>query len=179
MLMQNYGLLPWKNVRKNIEFAFEGIKLAQKEQQERTDYYLGLVNLTENEKTMPNALSGGMQQRVALARALVMKPQVLLFDEPFAALDTFTRYYLQDELVKIKNEEQTTMVLVTHDIDEAIYLADRIIILNQNSGEIQKEFQVKLSIPRERASADFQYYREAIFKEFQFTQEQQTIEFNI
>ena len=178
MLMQNYGLLPWRSVRKNVELGIENMNLSKQEISERTLRYLRMVGLEDRSNALPSELSGGMQQRVAIARALAIQPEVILMDEPFGALDTFTRYYLQDELMQIQRREKMTIVLVTHDIDEAIYLADRILIMKPNPGEIHKEIVLRLPKERNRADADFQYYRELIFNEFQFTHET-TIEFNI
>jgi len=178
MLMQNYGLLPWKSVLKNVEFAFESSDIPKQERTERATNYLKMVGLEDRLHVLPSELSGGMQQRVAIARALAIQPEVILMDEPFAALDTFTRYYLQQELFNIQQTENTTIILVTHDIDEAIYLADRVFILSPNPGRIHKEIRIKLPKPRDRSSADFAHYREVIFNEFQFTQTYE-IEFNI
>lgn len=179
MLMQNYALLPWRSVEKNVALALEGEKLTKDEMTERVVHYLGMVGLLDKCKALPHELSGGMQQRVAIARALAIQPEVILMDEPFAALDTFTRYYLQDELISIQQREQMTIMLVTHDIDEAIYLADRIFIMGANPGRIYKEISIKGAKPRNRADADFQHYRELIFNEFQFTSNKQQIEYNI
>lgn len=179
MLMQNYGLLPWRSVQKNVEFALEGEQLTKTEIAERADHYIELVGLTDRKTAMPNELSGGMQQRVAIARALAIQPEIILMDEPFGALDTFTRYYLQDELLNIQQKEKTTIVLVTHDIDEAIYLSDRIIIMSANPGRIEKEIHISISKPRDRSDSDFQHYRELIFNEFEFVQKKASIEFNI
>ncbi|WP_342472312.1 ABC transporter ATP-binding protein [Metasolibacillus sp. FSL H7-0170] len=179
MLMQNYALLPWRSVEKNVALALEGEKLTKDEMTERVVHYLGMVGLLDKRKALPHELSGGMQQRVAIARALAIQPEVILMDEPFAALDTFTRYYLQDELISIQQREQMTIMLVTHDIDEAIYLADRIFIMGANPGRIYKEISIKGAKPRNRADADFQHYRELIFNEFQFTSNKQQIEYNI
>lgn len=179
MLMQNYGLLPWRSVRKNVELALESSDLPKAEYQERVLHYLRMVGLDDKQDVFPSELSGGMQQRVAIARALAIQPEVILMDEPFAALDTFTRYYLQDELLTIQREENTTIMLVTHDIDEAIYLADRIFIMSPNPGRIHKEIHINVSKPRDRSDAEFQHYREIIFGEFQFTHSHDTIEYNI
>ena len=179
MLMQNYGLLPWRSVQKNVELALENRKMSKQEITNRANHYLQMVGLENRKNALPNELSGGMQQRVAIARALAIQPEVILMDEPFGALDTFTRYYLQDELMQIQQREKMTIVLVTHDIDEAIYLADRIFIMKSNPGEIHKEIVVKLSKPRDRSDAEFQHYREMIFNEFQFTHARPDIEFNI
>ncbi|WP_107841067.1 ABC transporter ATP-binding protein [Metasolibacillus meyeri] len=179
MLMQNYALLPWRSVEKNVALALEGEKLTKEEIAEKVGHYLTMVGLLDKRKALPSELSGGMQQRVAIARALAIQPELILMDEPFAALDTFTRYYLQDELIQIQQREQTTIVLVTHDIDEAIYLADRIFIMSANPGRVHKEIAIKGSKPRDRAGTDFQHYRELIFNEFQFTTNKQPIEYNI
>ena len=179
MLMQNYGLLPWRSVRKNVELGLENSGLTKAEIQQKTNYYLQLVGLEDRSEAMPSELSGGMQQRVAIARALAIQPEVILMDEPFGALDTFTRYYLQDELLQIQQRENTTIILVTHDIDEAIYLSDRVFIMDANPGCIHKEININLPKPRDRSDADFQHYRELIFNEFHFNQQKAPIEFNI
>ncbi len=129
--------------KKNVELALEGEALSKIERQQRAQHYLKLVSLEDRLSALPSELSGGMQQRVAIARALAIHPEVILMDEPFAALDTFTRYYLQDELLAIQKEERTTILLVTHDIDEAIYLADRIFIMSPNPGRIHREIHVR------------------------------------
>ncbi|WP_431029276.1 ABC transporter ATP-binding protein [Lysinibacillus sp. LZ02] len=178
MLMQNYGLLPWRSVQKNVELGLEGMNLSKSEIHERVNDYLEMVGLADRANAFPSELSGGMQQRVAIARALAIQPEVILMDEPFGALDTFTRYYLQDELIQIQKREQTTIVLVTHDIDEAIYLSDRIFIMSANPGQVHKEIKIQGSKPRDRSDSDFQHYRELIFNEFQFTNKQ-AIEYNI
>lgn len=179
MLMQNYGLLPWRSVQKNVELALEGTTLTKIERRQRAQHYIKLVGLENRISALPNELSGGMQQRVAIARALAIQPEVILMDEPFAALDTFTRYYLQDELLAIQKEEQTTILLVTHDIDEAIYLADRIFIMSPNPGRIHRELHIRSKKPRDRSDSEFQHFREIIFNEFQFTHPQDQIEYNI
>lgn len=179
MLMQNYGLLPWRSVQKNVELGLENSTLTKAEIRDKANHYLQLVGLADCSASMPSELSGGMQQRVAIARALAIEPEVILMDEPFGALDTFTRYYLQDELLQIQQREKTTIVLVTHDIDEAIYLSDRIFIMGANPGHIHKEINIHLPKPRDRADADFQHYRELIFNEFQFNSNKVPIEFNI
>lgn len=179
MLFQDYGLLPWRSVLKNVELGLEGLRLPSKEQKEKALYYLDLVGLNGKEELFPHELSGGMQQRVGIARALALQPELILMDEPFAALDTFNRYYLQNELLRIQEKEKTTIILVTHDIDEAIYLSDRILIMHPNPGRIHKEIKIKLTKPRDRSHNDFQYYRKTIFEEFHFSRTNIPIEFNI
>ncbi|OCS83027.1 ABC transporter ATP-binding protein [Caryophanon tenue] len=179
MLLQNYGLLPWRTVYSNVLFSLENSPLSKEQRHERVINGLTLVGLEDRANAMPNELSGGMQQRVAIARALAIEPEIILMDEPFAALDTFTRYFLQDEIVRINTQKRMTILLVTHDIDEAIYLADRIVILAPNPGRIYKEITIQLPRQRDRASQDFQHYRELIFKEFQLSHEPPAIEYNI
>lgn len=179
MLFQDYGLLPWRSVLKNVELGLEGLKLSTAERKEKALHYLELVGLEGKGDLFPHELSGGMQQRVGIARALALQPEVILMDEPFAALDTFNRYYLQDELLRIQSKEKTTIILVTHDIDEAIYLSDRILIMRPNPGQIHKEMNIKPSKPRDRSHGDFQLYRKIIFKEFHFNRPDAPMEFNI
>ncbi|WP_409300103.1 ABC transporter ATP-binding protein [Peribacillus sp. SCS-155] len=179
MLFQNYGLLPWRSVLKNVELGLEGLDLSKEERMDRAYHYLKLVGLDSKTGLFPAELSGGMQQRVAIARALALQPELILMDEPFAALDTFNRYYLQDELLNIHRNEETTIILVTHDIDEAVYLSDRIFIMNANPGRIQRELHVDTSRPRDRSHSDFQHYRKIILDEFHLNHPARPVEFNI
>lgn len=179
MLFQDYGLLPWRSVLKNVELGLEGLKLSPQEQKEKALHYIELVGLMGKEDLFPTSLSGGMKQRVGIARALALQPELILLDEPFAALDTFNRYHLQNELLRIQNQEKTTMILVTHDIDEAIYLSDRILIMQSNPGQIDKEVKINLSKPRDRSHSEFQYYRKIIFDVFHLNRKDLPIEFNI
>lgn len=179
MLFQNYGLLPWRSVLKNVELGLEKEIANAAERKEKARYYIDLVGLSGKEDLFPHELSGGMQQRVGIARALALQPELILMDEPFAALDTFNRYYLQNELLRIQSQENTTMILVTHDIDEAIYLSDRIFIMHPNPGRIHKEIKIALAKPRDRSNSDFQHYRNLIFKEFHFHRPEALLEFNI
>ncbi len=179
MLFQNYGLLPWRSVLKNVEFGLENLKINPTERTEKAVHYLDLVGLKGKEGLFPHELSGGMQQRVGIARALALQPELILMDEPFAALDTFNRYYLQNELLRIQAQEKTTIILVTHDIDEAVYLSDRIFIMHPGPGRIHREINISLSKPRDRSNSDFQHYRNLIFKEFHFSNPEALLEFNI
>ncbi len=179
LLFQNYGLLPWRNVLKNVELGIEEANMTAAERKDRAMSYLSIVGLQDKISLFPRHLSGGMQQRVAIARALAAKPELILMDEPFAALDTFTRYYLQDELLRIQRQEGTTVVLVTHDIDEAIYLSDRILLMSANPGRIHKELPVHLVKPRDRGVDDFQFFRKIILEEFHFTNQAVQEEYNI
>lgn len=179
MLFQHYGLLPWRSVLKNVELGLGELSLAGAERKRRALEYLKLVGLEDKAELFPRQLSGGMQQRVALARALVLEPELILMDEPFAALDTFTRYYLQDELLRIQRQQGTTVILVTHDIDEAVYLSDRVLLMKSNPGEIHKEIVIDLSKPRDRGNDDFHYYRNKILEHFHFHHPQESVDFSI
>lgn len=179
MLFQNYGLLPWRSVLKNVELGLEDEKISNNERRERALQYLDLVDLAEKSDLFPHELSGGMQQRVAIARALVIQPELILMDEPFAALDTFNRYYLQDELLRIQEKEKTTIILVTHDIDEAIYLSDRVFMMSAKPGRIKKELIIDSPKPRDRSHSDFQHFRKIIFEEFHFNRPVSPLEYNI
>jgi len=166
MLSQDYGLLPWRSVLKNVELGLEELSIPVRERRERALQYLRLVGLEENREMFPHQLSGGMQQRVAIARALAIQPELLLMDEPFASLDTFNRYHLQDELLRIQRREKTTVIVVTHDIDEAIYLSDRVLIMREKPGRINKEVRIRISRPRNRGHSEFQHFRKVILDEF-------------
>lgn len=179
MLFQHYGLLPWRSVLKNVELGLENTSLTAEKRRSRALEYIKLVGLEDKVHYFAHQLSGGMQQRVAIARALAVKPELILMDEPFAALDTFNRYYLQDELLKLQQREKTTILFVTHDIDEAVYLSDRIIILKEKPGAIKAEINIRLGKPRDRSNEDFQYFRKRIFNEFDFNQPVQRPEFTI
>ena len=179
MLFQNYGLLPWRSVQKNVELGLENTPLFRQERESRAHKYLKLVGLEDKLHLFPHELSGGMQQRVAIARALVIQPELILMDEPFAALDTFNRYRLQDEILNIQEKEKTTIILVTHDIDEAIYLSDRIVIMDNKPGRIKRQTDISLSRPRDRNHADFQYFRKQIFDEFHLSKKMQAEEYTI
>src|SRR5690625_2280493 len=150
-IFQEPRLLPWLTVIENIIFGLKGKKQANLE---RAKQYLANVGLDDCGHLYPRQLSGGMAQRVAIARALVTSPEILLLDEPFSALDAFTKMQLQDLLLDIWNMYQSTLVLVTHDVDEALYLCDRVIILRGQPGEIVKEITIEEQRPRQRGSQD-------------------------
>lgn len=179
MLFQNYGLLPWRSVIRNVEIGLEDQPISAKERRERAIAFLELVGLADKTELFPRQLSGGMQQRVAIARALATQPELLLMDEPFAALDTFNRYYLQDELLRIQEKEKLTVILVTHDIDEAIYLSDRVFIMDANPGRIHRELHIETSKPRDRSHGNFQHFRKIIFEEFHFDHPVKNAEYSI
>ncbi|MDQ7911124.1 ABC transporter ATP-binding protein [Phytohabitans sp. ZYX-F-186] len=149
MVFQNYAasLLPWRTVESNVRLGLEG-KMPRREQRERALAALTMVGLADNLHYHPRQLSGGMQQRVQIARALVMDPLALLMDEPFGALDAITKATLQDALLRIQRQTGMTVVFVTHDLDEAIYLSDRIIVLAGSPAGVARDLAVDL--PRER-----------------------------
>ncbi|MEI8246354.1 MAG: ABC transporter ATP-binding protein [Lentisphaerota bacterium] len=166
-IFQNYGLLPWRTVRKNVELGLEQHGLSYKERADKADYYLSMVGLSDFAGHHPSQLSGGMQQRVAIARALAVEPEIIFMDEPFSALDTMTRNAMQQELLEIRKRLKTTVVFVTHDIDEAIFLSDRVIVLTQRPGIIQAEVNVYMPHQRDRNSAEFLSLREAVLVAFE------------
>ncbi|MCD8156680.1 MAG: ABC transporter ATP-binding protein [Clostridiales bacterium] len=165
MIFQESRLFPWLSVEGNIRFGIHR-DLDKDKKAELTKQYIDIVELNGFEKALPQQLSGGMQQRVSIARALINEPSVLLLDEPFGALDALTRINMQDEVLRIWQRKKTTMILITHDIDEAIFLSDRILIMGKNPGEIKKEISVGMSRPRSRNGGEFIRIREAIYKEF-------------
>jgi NitT/TauT family transport system ATP-binding protein len=148
MVFQQFGLLPWRTVVSNVEFGLEIDGMPREERRARADKYLELVGLKGFENYYPHQISGGMQQRVGIARALSKKPEILLMDEPFGAVDAQTREQLQEELLKIWAQTETTVVFVTHSIDEAIYLSDRVVVMQARPGRIKEEVTVDLPRPR-------------------------------
>lgn len=169
LIFQESRLFPWLSVAANIEFGIaedEKKSLGKAKINEKIDEVLKLVQLENFKKALPYQLSGGMQQRISIARALVGDPDILLLDEPLGALDALTRIQMQNEILRIWKEQKKTMILVTHDIDEAIYLGDRIIVLSSRPGRVRKNIKVELSRPRERNSYDFIKLRQDIYKEF-------------
>lgn len=164
MVFQDHRLYPWLSVAENIGFGIDNIKKVEK--QKIISYYIDLMGLNGFERAKPHQLSGGMSQRVAIARALVKKPKIILFDEPFGALDALTRIQMQQEILKLREKEEMTMILVTHDIEEAILLGDRVLVMSKNPGRITQDIQLKLSRPRDRNSPEFVRIKEKIFNMF-------------
>ncbi len=162
MVFQEYSLLPWRNVSDNVSLGQEFLGANKAKCQQVAMQYLELVGLQSFAKAMPHELSGGMRQRVAIARALANCPQVLLMDEPFGALDAHTRILLQRELLRIRKKHKTTVVFVTHSVDEAIYLADRIIVMSARPGKILQILPIELTHPRERSHPRFAELTETI-----------------
>ncbi|MDB4975309.1 MAG: transporter ATP-binding protein [Myxococcaceae bacterium] len=154
VVFQEYALFPWMTVAANIAFALELQKRPQAEIVARVDELLALLRLSEFRSHFPKDLSGGMRQRVAIARALALDAPTLLLDEPFGALDALTRRTLQDELLRIWRQFDKTILFVTHAVDEALYLADRIVVLTYRPGTIKRVLSVRLPRPRDLASAE-------------------------
>jgi NitT/TauT family transport system ATP-binding protein len=148
LILQELGLFPWLTARENVEFGLRLKGYGKQERRELAREYLRLVHLPQFENNYPHQLSGGMKQRVALARALVMKPDVLLMDEPFAALDAQTRDLLHDELERIWHETGQTIIFVTHNVREAVRLGDRVVVMSYRPGTIKSEFRIALDRPR-------------------------------
>jgi NitT/TauT family transport system ATP-binding protein len=152
MVFQHFGLFPWKNVRANVAYGLELAGVPRATIEERVDRYVDMVGLRGFEEAYPYALSGGMQQRVGLARALALEPEVLLMDEPFGSLDALTREILQDELLRIYQQRPRTMVFITHSIEEAIAMGDRIAVLAARPSRVRELIDVDIPRPRTVAS---------------------------
>lgn len=148
MVFQDYGLMPWRTVEKNVCFGLEMQNRLDAQAQEKVNYYIRLVGLAGFEQAYPRELSGGMRQRVGLARALAIEPSILLMDEPFAAVDLITRELMQEELAQIMSATQKTVIFITHSVDEAITLGDRILVMTARPGRIKEIFHVDLPRPR-------------------------------
>ncbi|WP_263143922.1 ABC transporter ATP-binding protein [Pseudomonas sp. RIT-PI-AD] len=165
IVFQDHRLFPWKTVAQNVALALKNQRLAPREKAERVAEHLALVGLSGFEQAYPHQLSGGMAQRAAIARALITQPKVLLLDEPFGALDALTRVRLQGELQRIWTQQRSTMIMVTHDVEEALYLGDRVIVMEPRPGRIRHEVRVDLPHPRERNAPRLQKLREELLAE--------------
>lgn len=152
MIFQQYSLLPWRTVEENIVLGLEFRRESKEVKKEVAEFFLKMIGMEEFRNAYPFELSGGMQQRVAIARALANDPKVLLMDEPFGALDAHTRILMQRELLRIWKNNQKTILFVTHSVDEAIYLADRIIVMSSRPGTIKKIIDVDMPRPRNRGN---------------------------
>ncbi|MCU4350722.1 ABC transporter ATP-binding protein [Acinetobacter ursingii] len=159
LIFQEHRLLPWLTVSENIHLALEETELSRSEKNARVKAHIEIVGLTGFENAYPHELSGGMAQRVAIARGLVNKPDILLLDEPFGALDAMTRSHLQAELQRIWQHEKITMILVTHDIEEAVYLGDRVIVMSARPGKIKEIIPIPLAHPRHKDSESLFNFR--------------------
>lgn len=164
MVFQEYSLFPWKSVIENVIFGplMSGIK--KKDALKEAESYLELVGLEQFKDSFPHELSGGMKQRVAIARALANEPEVLLMDEPFGALDAQTRNVLQGELLQIWEKKRITVLFVTHSVDEAVFLADRIVMMSSRPGKIKTIIDVGIPRPRGRTNSDVNVLRDKILQ---------------
>ncbi|MFV3370804.1 ABC transporter ATP-binding protein [Pseudomonas sp. NY15435] len=165
IVFQEHRLFPWLSVEQNVALGLVNEPLSETGKAARVADYLQLVGLTAFARAYPHQLSGGMAQRVAIARGLVASPRILLLDEPFGALDALTRQQLQEELLRIRQRERITTVLVTHDVEEALFLADRVVVMAPRPGRIKRIVEVPLEHPRERGGYDFLRQREALLHE--------------
>ena len=164
MVFQEYALFPWRTVLKNITFGLENLGIPKEERLKIAKRYIELVGLQGFEDRYPHELSGGMKQRVGIARALAIEPEVLLMDEPFGSLDAQTRNMLQKELLEIWEKTQKTILFVTHSVDEAVFLADKIVVLSARPAVVKEILEVDLSRMRDRTSPEFNEVRSKVLR---------------
>ncbi|KAF1067719.1 MAG: Aliphatic sulfonates import ATP-binding protein SsuB [Pseudomonas citronellolis] len=165
IVFQEHRLFPWLSVEQNVALGLVNEPLSEADKARKVADYLELVGLSAFHRAYPHQLSGGMAQRVAIARGLVASPRILLLDEPFGALDALTRQQLQEELLRIRQRERITTILVTHDVEEALFLADRVVVMAPRPGRIKQVVEVPLAHPRQRGGHDFLDLREALLHE--------------
>lgn len=177
-IFQQGNLFQWQTVRQNIGFGLRA-QHRYKENKEKIEEYIELIGLKGFEHAYPHQISGGMAQRVSIARSLICEPSILLLDEPMGALDSFTRADMQDKLLELKKEKDTTMILVTHDIDEAVYLSDRVVIMTPHPGKISEIVEVGLPKPRHRGSESFFELRRKFLERFEMASAQPQPEYVI
>lgn len=175
-VFQHANLFPWENIESNIAAGLKARKI-YKEKKKDVTHFIELAGLKGFEKSYPHQLSGGMAQRASLARALINDPKVLLLDEPLGALDSFTRFDLQDKLLELWKDRGTTTILVTHDVDEAVYLSDRIVIMTPRPGKIESVIDVKLKRPRVRNSEEFIALRSDILERLHLVSKKVELEY--
>ena len=178
LVFQDPNLFPWLNIYDNIAFGLK-VRKVYKERKADIDDFIELVGLKGFEKAYPHQISGGMCQRASLARALIGHPQALLLDEPLGALDAFTRMNMQDELLRIRKEKEMTMIMVTHDVDEAVYLADKIVVMTPRPAKIEKIIDVHLTQPRDRNNPEFIRLRSEILSILDFAGKEKEVEYVI
>jgi len=169
MVYQTTGLFPWFTVMKNVDFGPRMKRMPAKERQEKAQYFIDLVGLTGFENSYPIKLSGGMRQRVGIARAYCNDPTVMLMDEPFGHLDAQTRYSMQDAIQDIWSKEKRTVIFITNNIEEAVFLADRIIIMTNCPSQVKTEVKIDLPRPRDNVSREFLKVREEVSRLFEST----------
>jgi NitT/TauT family transport system ATP-binding protein len=164
MVFQNYTLYPWMSVQKNAEFGLKLQGVSQKKRREQASYYLNVVGLTKFAQSLPKELSGGMKQRVAIARALASEPKVLLMDEPFGALDVYTRESMHQFMLDLWQRTQITIFMITHDVEEAVFLSSRVYALGSRPGTVRKELKINLPARDQSVKRDttFHDYRDEL-----------------
>ena len=165
MVFQHYSLYPWMTVAENVGFGLKLRGIPKSKRQQQVSYYLDLVGLTQFAKALPKELSGGMQQRVAIARVLVSQPKILLMDEPFAALDAQTKEMMQQFLLELWRNTGTTIFMITHDVEEAVFLSQRIYVITSHPGSIKTELTIDLPIERThhiKRNSNFKEYKETV-----------------
>ncbi|MFA5312897.1 MAG: ABC transporter ATP-binding protein [Methanomassiliicoccales archaeon] len=167
MVFQEFALFTWRTVRKNIEFGLEIKNMPAAERHKISDKYIDLVGLKGFEDSHPYELSGGMKQRVGIARALANDPSILLMDEPFGALDAQTRNQMQKELLRVWKETKKTVVFITHSVDEAVFLADKVVVLTSRPSKVKEIIEVSQERPRDRAGPSFLALRKRILSELE------------
>jgi NitT/TauT family transport system ATP-binding protein len=166
VIFQQYALFPWLTVRQNVEFGLKTARMPRAERRERADYFIRMVGLEQFADALPKMLSGGMKQRCAIARAYAVNPSILLMDEPFGALDALTRVRLQEQLLETWSQERRTVMFITHDVDEAVYLANRVVVMAARPGRIFDVVEVDLPYPRTeemRLSPEFAALRNRVW----------------
>lgn len=178
LVFQEHNLFPWLSIYDNVAFGLK-VRGLFKEKKDSVLDFIKLVGLEGFEHSYPHQLSGGMCQRASLARALIGRPKALLLDEPLGALDAFTRMNMQDELLRIKAEQDMTMIMVTHDVDEAVYLSDRIVVMTPRPAKIERVIDVKLSQPRDRSNPEFIRLRNEILKILDFAGKEREVDYII
>ncbi len=167
LVFQDYALFPWRTVRKNVEFGLEIAGVPKAVRRERAERYLKIVGLENFMDSRVHELSGGMKQRVGIARALITHPDVILMDEPFGALDAQTRNVMQSELLKILAKTDQTIIFITHSVDEAVFISDRIVILSKRPATIKEIVDIPWPRPRDRADVEFTALRKKILKDLE------------
>lgn len=175
---QQANLFPWLSIRDNVAFGLKA-RNEIKENLKSVDEFIEMVGLKEFENAYPHEVSGGMNQRASLARALVGHPKILLLDEPLGALDAFTRMTMQDEILRIKKDHNMTMVMVTHDVDEAVYLSDYVVVMTARPAKVEKIIRIELGQPRARKQDVFIKYRTQILEILNYAGQIKEVEFNL
>ncbi|MEI8244312.1 MAG: ABC transporter ATP-binding protein [Lentisphaerota bacterium] len=168
MILQDYAVFPWMTALQNVAFTLKLRGIPRREREGAAIRYLVKVGLGASLNKYPSQLSGGMRQRLALARALSVEPKIILMDEPFAAVDTLTRERLQDDLLELWHSTGVTIVMVTHDVEEALYLSDEVIIFSPNPGTVRNRYTVDIPRPRRRSDPEFLRLQERILKLFKY-----------